>query len=398
MDPKNSTSTNDSGDEPSTSKESVGTVVSEQTSTQAKTPFTADPPVLPAAENQVIITPMRRRFGFLGEARAYLVEYLIVLISTGVLLGVVVSMLNTILKYNDDSSGYFSSFAYTISISMIATLVVVIPLVLVLTKRTNAVEAAAPRVKSCGWRKGFLGFFLLNVGLWGIGFAITFVYDLISYFASFGLSDDKAFPWRSLLANGITTGLLAFTFWLYSHDYRNQQTSKTRLSRVLNYSLIICAIVLTVIYLGTSFRGQRASFIDDTISGDLTSIQTKISDYQYAHQDRLPNNLDSLSLNDQQKARAEKYDYSYSKSYSGYELCAVFRTDTRSKNKGSQNSLEAASASSSDSYSTAPDNSDPQIHGKDKQCFTTPSYSTGYDDTQLKLDAPAPDSTSTRSN
>lgn len=320
---------------------------------------------------------LRSMFSFAGQARAYLVEYALVLISTGILLGVAISMLDTILNYKKDDYGYFSSFAYTISISMIATLIVIIPLVLLLTKRTNAVESENPEIKNQGWRKGFLGFFLLNVGLWGIGFSIAFVYDFVSYLANIGITDENTFPWRSLLSNGIAAIILIFTLWLYSHDYRNQETTKTLVNKIHHYGLIGIAVLLTFIFMATALKSQRASFIDDAISSDLNSIQNKVDNYKSDNRGRLPSSLDDLELNDQQKARAKKYDYSLSKTSSGYELCAVFKTDTKTKDKdkGSQNPLESFSGSSYsyDDYSS--NNNDPYTHGKGKQCFETKSYS-----------------------
>jgi hypothetical protein len=318
---------------------------------------------------------------FIGDARAYLVEYALALVATGTLLSVTISMLSTILKYNEDDLGLFSSFAYTVSISMIATLIVVIPLVLLLTKRTNNVEDADPTIKNGGWRKGFLGFFLLNVGLWAIGFSIAFIYDFVSYFASFGISDVNTFPWRSLLANGVAAILLAFTVWLYSQDYRKQELNKPYIGKIHHYGLIALAILLTFIYLGTAFKSQRGTFIDDAISGDLSSIQSNINEYQANNNGRLPNNLSDLKLNDQQTARSDKYDYSYTKNSTGYELCAEFKTDTKSKkDKGSQNPLEAFSGSSySYNSSSSSDSSNPAIHDKGKQCFKTNDRSSSYD-------------------
>lgn len=332
------------------------------------------------AEAQVIDRrPKRGIARFLGESRAYLVEYALGLIATGILIGVVISMLNTILKYDKDDLGYFSSFAYTVSISMIATLVVIIPLLLMLSSRITKVENASPEIKNRGWRKGFLGFFLLNVGLWGLGFSIAFVYDLISFFASIGISDENTFPWRSLLANGIAASILVFTVWLYSYDYRKQEALRPAIAKIHHYGLIAIAILFTLIYLGTAFKDQRASFIDDAISSDLSSIQSKVRDYQSKNRS-LPSSLDDIKLNDQQKSRAEKYDYSYSKQSGSFELCAVFKTDTKSKDTGSQNPLEAFSGSSYsyDDYSS--DNDNPRLHDEGRQCFETESFNSFNDD------------------
>ncbi len=326
-------------------------------------------------------SPLKGLFKFGGEARAYLVEYGIALIGIGTLLGVTISMLSTILKYdNSNYDGYLSSFAYKFSISMIATLIVVIPLVLLLTKRTMAVETRAPAIKSSGWRKGFLGFFLLNVALWGIGFAIAFMYDLISFFAGFGISESNSLPWRSLLVNAVAAGLLLFTMWLYGHDYREQNNTKPLLGQLLKFGLTGFAVLLTLVYMGTAFKSQRASFVDDAISEDLSSIQSKISSYQAAHQERLPNSLNDITLNDQQQARSKKYEYSFDKSSSGYELCAIFKTDTKSKqkDKGSQNALETFSDSAY-GYTNEPDKSNPRIHETGKQCFETKTQSNIYD-------------------
>jgi hypothetical protein len=317
-----------------------------------------------------------------GQSRAYLVEYGLVLIMTGTVLGVITTMLSTILKYSDPSRGhsYLDGYAYKLSVGLIASLIVAIPLLLVLMRRVGKTEVFSTGLKNISWRKGFLGIFLLIVSLYAIGYAIAFSYDLVSYFASFGLGGDaKTFPWRGLLENGLSSLLFASTAWLYSYDYREQSQNKPRIAQVHHYGLIALAVLFTFVYFGTAFRQQRGEFIDAAIVNDIQSIQTKVSSYESKH-NKLPSSLDDIDLTDQQKSRAKKFNYEYkaSKSKSSYELCAEFKTDASKEDTGStQNPLEALSAGAS-LYNDTSQNDNPSTHGKGRQCFTTQSYG-GYD-------------------
>jgi cytochrome b561 len=318
-----------------------------------------------------------------GQSRAYLVEYALVLIMTGTVLGVITTMLSTILKYSDPSRGhsYFDGYAYKLSVGLIASLIVVIPLLLLLMRRVNKTEIFSTGLKNINWRKGFLGIFLLIVSLYSIGYAVAFMYDLVSYFASFGLGGDSTtFPWRGLLENGLTALLFASTAWLYSYDYREQPQNKPRIAKVHHYGLIALAVLFTVLYFGTAFRQQRGEFIDEAIVNDIQAIQTKVSSYESKKGD-LPSSLDDIDLTDKQKSRAKKFNYEYKakKSGSSYELCAEFKTDASKTDSGStQNPLEALSSGASYNDTSSSQSDNPSTHGKGRQCFTTQSYG-GYD-------------------
>ena len=243
-----------------------------------------------------------------GQSRAYLVEYALILIMTGTVLGVITTMLSTILRYTDSGRGhsFFDDYAYKVSVGLIAALVVAVPVLVLLTKRVSKSESLTSSLKNMGWRKGFLGTFLLIVSLYAIGYATAFAYDLVSYFASFGLGGDaKSFPWRGLLENGLTALLFGSTAWLYSYDYRDQPGERSVIGKAHHYGLIALALLLTLIYFGTAFRQQRGEFIDAAIVDDIQSIQSQVSSYE-SKNGHLPDSLDQLELKDQQKSRAKK--------------------------------------------------------------------------------------------
>lgn len=328
------------------------------------------------------------------ESRAYLVEYFMILISTGVLLGVVAAMFSNIIAYTDKDRdpGMLDGFAYTASVSMIASLLIVIPLIVVLTKRITGSEFKNAALKDMGWRKGFLGIFLVITSLFALGYAIGYMYELVSYFASFGLGGDaKSFPWRGLLENGVIASLFTFTAWLYSYDYRQQPNVRAGMIRLHHYGLIVLAVFFTIIYLATAFQQQRGAFIDEAISGDLRNIRNKIDAYE-SDNNKLPSSLDDLELNKQQESRAEKFNYEYTSERRGntYTLCAEFKTDTRNKGSGSQNPLTAFSGSSYDEYSRSSSKDDPTIHDKGRACFEYEAYGSSsyydsyYDDTRSR--------------
>lgn len=321
------------------------------------------------------------------ESRAYLVEYFLILISTGIMLGVIIAMLSNIIDYTDSDRGasIFDSYAYTASVSMIAALLVVVPLIVLLSKRIQGSEAVNPALKDRGWRKGFLGIFLIITSLFALGYTIAFMYTLVSYFASFGLGGDaKSFPWRGLLENGVAAGLFTFTAWLYSYDYRLQKNVKVGLARLHHYGLIGLSVLFTIIYLSTAFQQQRGAFIDDAISGDISAIRTKVETYE-SKNNKLPGSLKDLDLSKQQESRADKFNYEYSASRSGgkFTLCAEFKTDTTDETPSTRNPLEALSGSSYDDYYQS-DYVDPYKHDKGKECFDFETYSSSYDPYQYK--------------
>ncbi len=308
---------------------------------------------------------------FWSESRAYLVEYALLLIALGTLLGTANSMFGGIIDYLGQvpKASWWSSgtWAYTASLSMLATIVVFIPTFFLLTKRTEGSEGVNPEIKSLRWRKGFLGIFLILTTIVALGYGVAFFYTIFSKIASVGLPNDgTATVWRSITKDLFAFVLFALTVWLYSRDYGLQKDKPKFWARLHRYSVVVVVAALAFIFCLVPLRKQRNTFIDQIITDDVQSIHSKVEGFA-SKNDELPKDLEDLNLDQETKAHADSYNYEYSKkSDTSYEICAEFTTDT-SNQKEDVNPLERYSgvAYSSDS-NTSPN---PDIHKKGRDCF-----------------------------
>lgn len=330
---------------------------------------------------------------FTKESRAYLAEYAVLLIITISLLWLASALFSGVLDYLGKSrpaySPYVGGFAYTASLAMLAGVAVLVPVFMFLTKRTKGSEALNPDLKNLGWRKAFLGLFLVHVSLVSLGYAVALMYHIFSWLASRGLGTaGDVVVWKSLLKHGFVVGLFVFTSWLYARDYRTTSNPHNRLVRLHRYGLVCITIILSVVFIFTVLREQRGAFIDSTITSDLRTVASKVRNYE-SRNNRLPRSIDDLELNKELKAHAKTYKYEYRSRSGGYELCAVFRTDTKDKKSSSDdNPLERFSSGGSsydydDLYRTN-ESDDPGNHGKGRQCFNYTSYSSRYNDDYLR--------------
>lgn len=314
----------------------------------------------------------------LKPSRAYLAEYAVLIIVTAGLLGLVNSMFGSIIDYfgaQKTSPRFGGDFAYTASISTLAAVAVLIPVLAFITSRTATSEAENPKSTKLSWRKAFLSIFLIGVMLTAIGYTIAFVYELFSSLASSGLgASSHTQIWRSLVKDGFAIVLFGFTTWLYASDYRHIEDFSTKhhlWRRIHRYTISILALVLAILFVIWPLRVQRNYFIDATIVSDLDSIKTKVTDYGYK-KNALPADLSQLDLSTDLKDHASSFGYEYSSNqYDGsYKLCADFKTDTRDKEPAIVNPLEQFTTSSSSYSAPNPQTPDISVHNKGHDCFT----------------------------
>ncbi len=169
---------------------------------------------------------------FLRPSRAYLAEYTVALIVTGTILSLINSMFGSVIDYlgsNNTSPRFGGDFAYTASIATLAGVIVLVPTLIYLTKRTALAESENPSASKLSWRKAFLAIFLVLVMLTTICYSVAFVYEVLSRIASTGLGTaSKQQVWRPLVKYGFAILLFGFTAWLYAHDYRAEKDSNSR--------------------------------------------------------------------------------------------------------------------------------------------------------------------------
>lgn len=363
-------------------------------------PTKAEPSPFPPFGMDPIGTPppsssKRRLLGFLARTRAYIPEYGLLLIVTGSVLGLVNALFSSSVSYIGQPKPkalWGGGWQYTYSLGLLASTIVLIPALVFLTKRIKGSESDNPNVKNLSWRKGFLGFFLVAMGLTVLCYSTAFVYQLISQIAGAGLVSAQKGIWKNYVRDIFAILLFGITAWLYSTDYRyvgESDNSRKVLAKLHRYGLTILTVILAILFSSTALSAQRNDFIDNLITDDLNTIHSKIESYE-SQKNRQVSSLSDLKLSDETTSRIKKYDYEYNKSDNAYNLCAVFKTDT-SKEKpeddyttGLEGALDRSSSDISSYYS--PERPDPSVHDKGRVCFkyTSKVYNYNrYDDNSI---------------
>ena len=347
-------------------------------------------PYVSVAINQATYQPSHNLYqkkSFLGLSKwlkvsgVYLAEFALLLIVLTTLLCVANSMFATIIESvlnKTDNSNWWSAYSYPMSLGMLAAMTVMLPLFIILNKRTHGSELLNPRSKQTTWRKAFSGIFLIGVSLAAIGYTVAFTYEIFSWLASMGLTieaADKSSILRSVMKELFGIILFGYTAWLYANDFRSTEKSAVHgaWGKIHRYALVGILLLLGLLFVFLPLRKQRNTFIDAGVSNDLRAIKTSVQDY--ANNKKLPEDLSVITIDSAVKKRITSNKYSYAKrGTTKFELCANFRTNTKdSKSSGSSGNildsyLNGSSYGGSSMYK--PDEQDPGVHGTGKQCFT----------------------------
>lgn len=308
-----------------------------------------------------------------GSPKAYLVKYFLSLLITGTLIALVISFFSSIvdsLGAESADSGWTAQFAYQSSLGKVSVAIVFGAALWLLAKQCYATEKAFPAIKTNRWRKGFLGVFLILLGIAALSAGATLVYNIVSLIASMGITYiDGAETTKSIVNNVFATTVLTLTAILYAQDFASGKMSAL-MRNMHHYGLLISIVVLTVLFAALPLQAQRDSFIDHVTSDDIEALQNRISRYT-TDEGELPENLSDLELSDGLKKRVDNYEYTTNTS--SYEICAEFRTDTTEAESSSGNPLEDMLGGS-----LYPDDSsredDPTYHEEGRECFEFEAY------------------------
>lgn len=313
-----------------------------------------------------------------GQTRAYLAEYAVLLIVLSSLIYLVAALFSGIIDHfgvRQESWYWSGGWAYKTSIAELAATVALIPVLVLLTKRTSGTEEAWPAVRQSNWRKAFLGIFLISLGVTAIGYTVGFIYVVVSALSNAGLAvdtDNKV--WQALVKNIFAIALFGLSALLYARDYRPIRSGNLLLwRRIHRYGLVLFAIVAVIVFTALPLGKQRAAYVDDLVVGDLNTITSRVSSYA-SNKRQLPASLSDVELSDQVKTRSKNLKYEFKpESYgNSYQLCATFKTDA--SNKKDDNPIRALSgASSSALYEDGPNDS-VESHKKGYQCFKKTAY------------------------
>lgn len=242
----------------------------------------------------------------------------------------------------------------------IATLVVVTPLYIYLTRKLNADIRTNPEKKDL-WVRRWIIFLTLFVG--GLTIAITAVM-LINEFLGGELTT------RFLLKALAVFVVVAGFFWYYLSDLKGKWETKVQLAHALGYgvgALVLASIVAGFFIIGSP-TDQRLYRFDEQKVMDLQSIQWQVVEYWRA-KSALPAALDVLEnplsgyvvpVDPQTK---EAYTYR-TKGALVFELCATFNKESQAGQYGvSRPYAEPVPVKGGDSLNG------PFTHGAGEVCF-----------------------------
>lgn len=300
-----------------------------------------------------------------GKPTSYLVEYILSLIMVGTLLGLAITFFGNILDSiggDSASSGWAARWAFTTSLTQLSTAIVFVVGFWWLARRSYRVEDNAPEVKQHRWRKGFLGLFLVLVGLAALSAAVALVYHVLSLLASIGVTDIEGWEaTKNILISLFSTVLLAATAMLYTQDYRGANMNPL-MHKLHHYGLMLGVIILAVLFAVFPLRAERNSFIDAVASDDIETLNELVDDYS-RDEGELPKKLSDVDMEEELESRLDNYEYK--PDGRSYELCADFRTDTTDEDANG-NPLEDAFGTSG---LTRTRDNDPYHHESGEQCF-----------------------------
>lgn len=228
-------------------------------------------------------------------------------------------------------SFYYDPFSGPIRFA-IASLIIVFPAFLVLSKLMRKSYEADPEKRSSGFRKFLIYLTLFIAGAIVLG-------DLVAVLNSF-LGGELTLRF---LLKALTLGaVLSLVFGYYSYELKKKEAGKTKVTKIYEWIAIIAvvgSIICGFYYLGSPFT-QRDLSLDRERINDLQTIQWQVVNY-WQGKEALPNDLgdiqDSLSGFQIPKdpETGASYEYSVTDAFT-FELCAEFSNASDSKVEQSQ--------------------------------------------------------------
>ncbi len=304
-----------------------------------------------------------------GRSNFYIFEYALMLGSLSLLLMVTVNMLRSFFGM-DTNIWAFDSYNFDPESTLLALFAISLPIFVIFLQRTKEAEHNNPSLLNISFRKALTGIFLGVVTLLAILAAVALVNSMLNLF-SIGMLSGNDNSYKESIYHLLSAILLAFTAWSFADSY---STTKVRRSLVMHnylYSLLVGVLVVAVIFVIFPFSQSRLVKLDNYISGDLSSISSKINEY-YNNNKQMPEGLNALNLSSAQNLRANNYNYSYEpKSGTTYKLCAEFLTksDHNSINHPMPMIYKGVMAPYMPDTNLINQNNNPYLHNKGKQCF-----------------------------
>jgi hypothetical protein len=180
-------------------------------------------PYLRQEPSRGFVTRPRMPRGFLSGSKAYLPEFVLSLwVLAALHSGAIILFSNFLSNLGKDTGSTLGDgFAYSASLSAISMVIVLLPAYYIMYKRLTAREKADPVILTHRWRKGFLGIFLVLIGLALIFTFTGMVFEIVTHLAASGIkgADTGGTAWKTYLKYAFAAALFGFTLWFQGRNY-----------------------------------------------------------------------------------------------------------------------------------------------------------------------------------
>lgn len=202
----------------------------------------------------------------------------------------------------------------------VATLVIVFPVFVWVTRFLKRDIAANPEKKELKIRRWLLYLTLFVAGLVIIGDAIALVYNFL----------EGELTLRFFLKILVIMAIASKVFFYYLNTLRDQRPKALRMLERFTMAVVAVAVVAGLLIAGLP-QNRRLARLDEQRIYDLQNIQSQVISF-WQSKNRLPNNLDELRNDisgftvptDPETRQTYKY---VTKGKLQFELCATFKTD-----------------------------------------------------------------------
>lgn len=305
-----------------------------------------------ATSQKTGMTKGRWRQRFFSGTSLYGFELVVAVIGLLVTIGVLIYGIYALSNYlvGIDSSST-RQFTGELSVWLMATMIVWLPLTLFFYVRSRAEVTVNPKRETTLFHKFVIGAyrFVLLMGVIGLLFSVVY----LTIRLLIGIEDNASDIALRMIVPGLVSAFVAGGSMVAFN--RSHVPAHSLFSLLLSG----VSVVVIVAVLAVSIGSIRDDAKDSRTVNDLSAIQSQINEY-YVNKQTVPDNLQQLSgLTKEVNARLGEYQYTY-KSANHYELCADFLTDV-SDNRG-----YAVPVSSDSSYTYYPNF---YGHGKGRQCY-----------------------------
>lgn len=240
----------------------------------------------------------------------------------------VISLINLLFQtinyaFPDQLAYYGDPYSGDIRVA-IASLIIIFPLYLLLSRYVEKLFKVAPEKRELGVRRWLLYFTLFAAG-------IAVIVDLVALINAFlGGELTARFALKTLAVLVVAGGV--FGYYLYDLRRVVGMPSKNKLFGVSAIIVVLASVVWGFAIMGSPFAARERRFDDQRVS-DLQNIQWQIVNY-WQNKRALPSKLslleDSISGYHAPNDPETKAVYEYESATEGlsFNLCAVFRNST----------------------------------------------------------------------